>query len=58
MAKWGEEGLLWDDTERMAKHEQFMNLLFLVVERALPWISHQDNHPTDSIFYKVALCVA
>jgi hypothetical protein len=32
MAKWGEEGLLWDDTEKMARHKQFMNLFFLAVE--------------------------
>jgi hypothetical protein len=58
MAKWGKEGLLWDDMERTAKHEQFMNLLFLAVEQTLSHLSHQDNHPTDSIFYKVVLCVA
>jgi hypothetical protein len=40
MAKWGEEWLLWDDIEKTVKHKQFMNLLFLAVEQALPCISH------------------
>jgi hypothetical protein len=44
------DGLLWDDTERTAKHEQFANLLFTGIELSLPRLSDQDDHPTHYIF--------